>query len=296
MKKIKKFLILILIYNVSLFGSYSYQILKFPYDARSLSLHNGASSYKRSFLRNNPASISFDTKKYMYSYFILPANIYSMEIQKKIIKNKSVYINKFSLISYGSLMDSEIKSTFTALDLLYEIGIKKEYANLFSYGISSGYLYSSIDTYNSHIFNSKIGINSHISNKKIGLGFSLENLGLIITPYTNYKESLPSIFRTAIYYKLLYMNAIINTDIIYEINNHVKELILGFEFYKTNNLFFRFGITTNRTQYLMKNITLDILAGISTGVGLKVNSTCFDLGIMNLGPAGYIIGFSITSK
>ena len=50
-----------------LFGMGAYEILNFPQDTRSLSLHNTASAYDRSLLRNNPAALSLAAEVAIYS-------------------------------------------------------------------------------------------------------------------------------------------------------------------------------------------------------------------------------------
>ena len=182
-----------------LFGGGSYDILHLSKDARSLSLHNAASAYDRSLLRNNPAALSLSIEKTAYSSLILPAGIHSGEIQQVRKMGSGIRAGKLSYISYGTIYDSETQKKTTAYDVLLEMGYKKELKNIVSIGISGGYLLSSIGGYHSQLLYTNIGIRSRMMRNRIGLGFSLENVGFLITSYTDVKESIPAIFRSSLY-------------------------------------------------------------------------------------------------
>ena len=77
-----------------LFGGGSYDILHLSKDARSLSLHNAASAYDRSLLRNNPAALSLSTGNISYSSIILPAGIHSGEVQWIRKRNSDIHAGK----------------------------------------------------------------------------------------------------------------------------------------------------------------------------------------------------------
>ena len=112
-----------------LFGGGSYDILHLSKDARSLSLHNAASAYDRSLLRNNPAALSLSTGNISYSSIILPAGIHSGEIQRVRKMGSGIRAGKLSYISYGAIVDSETQKQTTAYDILLEMGYKKELKN-----------------------------------------------------------------------------------------------------------------------------------------------------------------------
>ena len=44
------------------------------------------------------------------------------------------------------------------------------------------------------------------------------------------------------------------------------------------------------------NFPSDFLAAVSGGVGFKLSKMNLDVGFMNLGAAGYVVGFSISKK
>ena len=279
-----------------LFGMGSYEILHFPQDTRSLSLHNAASAYDRSILRNNPAALSLGAEKAVYSYLILPASIHSGEIQWVRKIRQGIYAGKVSYLSYGTIVDSETDRETTAFDFLLEMGYKKELGNIVSVGISGGYMLSSISEYHSQILYANIGIRSRIMRKRIGLGFSMENVGFLVTTYTSVKESIPAIFRSALYYRPKYLPAIISVDIIRNLERGVVELSGGLELNPEKRLTIRLGCSSHRIGFLTGDFSSDFFAGVSGGAGFQFSKINLDVGFMNLGAAGYVLGFSISKN
>ena len=66
-RRITKLISFILIIGGVLLGAGSYEILLFPHDARSLSLHNSVSAFDNPLLRNNPAALSMRAGGMVYS-------------------------------------------------------------------------------------------------------------------------------------------------------------------------------------------------------------------------------------
>ena len=197
-----------------LFAKGSYVILNLPQNARSLALNNTTSAYDDPFMHSNPAAISMHSSGMSYSYLYLPANIHLGKIHHINNNNKRVRAVKFSILNYGTIVDSETEEKSYAVDALVEIAYKKELKNIVSAGISGGYLFSSVAGFNSQLLFSKIGIRCRFFKKRMGIGFSLENMGILLKPYTDIKEPIPALFRIASYYKPLYIPLIINGDIV----------------------------------------------------------------------------------
>ncbi len=303
-QRISKLIIFILATFNLLHGVGSYEILNFPKDSRSLSLHNAASAYDRDELRNNPASLSMDAKKIVYSYLILPAGIYSGEIQRVRKFGSSIYAGKLSYISYGAIIDGKINKKTSAYDMIWEIAVKKEMGNIVSIGISGGYLMSYISGYHSQLLYTNIGIRSRMMKKRIGLGFSLENIGFHLNSYTDVKEPIPTIIRSAIYYIPKHLPVIVSFDIIRSLNRDATKLSGSLEFNLGKQLTFRVGCSSNRIDFLTgggsginnPELRSNLLADISGGAGFQFNKMNLDVGFMNLGAAGYVVGFSISKK
>ena len=154
-----------------------------------------------------------------YSYFYLPANIHFTGFQDLYNSSSGARANKISFMSYGEIIDGKTEKKSYAYDILLESGIKKEIKNLISVGLSAGYLFSSITGYKSQLLYSNIGIRSRMLKKRLGMGFSLENIGFLLKSYTDVKEPIPALFRTALYYEPQHIPLIINGNFVLYIRN-----------------------------------------------------------------------------
>jgi len=296
----RQFTQLIIIYLLTgsqLFASGSYEIINFPVDARKLALHNSAAAYDGILLSNNPASLSKHANGNTYSYFYLPANIHFTGFQNVYNSSSGVRANKISFMSYGAIIDGETEKKSYAYDILLESGVKKEIKNLTSVGLSAGYLFSSVSGYKSQLLYSNIGIRSRMWRKRLGVGLSLENIGLILKSYTDVNEVIPALFRTALYYEPQYIPLIINGDFVTFIgDNKPFHFSIGIEFKPHNRLTLRLGSSNHRKGYMTKDFSSDVVAGFSGGAGFRFTNMTLDIGLLNLGPAGFVMGFSLMKK
>jgi len=293
----RTFQLIYLLFAGWVFALGPYEILNFPMDARNLALHNSANAYDGLLLSNNPASLSKLSRGKTYSYFYLPANIHFTGYQNVYNSSSGVRANKISFMSYGAIIDGETEDKSYAFDILLESGFKKEYKNITSIGISSGYLLSSISGYQSHLIFSNIGIRSRLLRKRLGIGLSLENIGFLLKSYTDVKESIPALFRTALYYEPRYIPLIINGDIVtYFDEGSSFSFSGGIELKPDNRLTLRLGNSSHRNGYLTGDFSSDVIAGFSGGVGFRFTNITLDVGFMNLGSIGFIIGFSLLKK
>ena len=118
-------------------------------------------------------------------------------------------------------------------------------------------------------------------------------MGYVIKSYTNIKEDSPSLFRTSLYYKPKYLSAIIGIDFINHLNKKLKNISIGIKFNYTKKINFRLGCSSNRNDFYTGDFSSDFFSNISGGIGTKFNKVKLDIGFMNIGAAGYILGFSI---
>tara|TARA_Y100000590_G_scaffold470331_1_gene663811 strand:+ start:3913 stop:4800 length:888 start_codon:yes stop_codon:yes gene_type:complete len=285
-------IMLILCFMQTIWAIGSYEILNLPQDPRSLSLSNTSDAFGSAYFQNNPASISMSMANNRYSFLRLPANIYSFEIQKKFIKNNNAYIGKIAYLNYGKITDSETNEVNSAFEIFLEGIYKKEIKNILSMGVSTGYIFSSIAGFHSNILITNVGFRTRILRNKMGLGISIENIELFNNGYTDIKENLPSIIRYSLYYKTRYIPIVINFNYINKI--YAKAFAVGIEYFFTDNLILRIGINDKRNEFLNGDFASDFLAAVSGGVGLKIKQINVNVGFMNLGSAGYILGFSLS--
>jgi len=272
----------------------SYEILNLPQDPRSLSLSNTGDAFGNIYFQNNPAALSMNKANNQYSFLKLPANIYSLEMQKKIIKNNNAYIGKMSCINYGKITDSETNEISSAFEVLLEGVYKKEFENIISIGISTGYIFSSISGFHSNILTTNLGFRVRMLRKKMGLGISIENVELFNNGYTSIQENLPIILRYSLYYRTKYIPMIINCNYANKVNDN--EFAAGVEYFATNKITLRISINNKRNEFLSGDFSSDFLAAVSGGVGLEFKKINVNIGFMNLGASGYILGFSLSNK
>ena len=94
----------------------------------------------------------------------------------------------------------------------------------------------------------------------------------------------------------MYIPLIINGDIMRKLDSNSFYFSSGLEFMSQRRLTFRLGISSNRSGYFIEDFSSDIISGVSGGIGFQFKQTTLDIGFMNLGPAGFIMGFSISNK
>lgn len=288
--------IIVSLFTRLIFASGAYEVLLFPQDARSLALHNATSAYDGPFLHNNPAAISMRSSGMTYSFLYLPSGIHSGEIHSISKTGPGIRASKISLLNYGTIIDSETEEKSYAFDVLVEVGYKKEVKNITSIGISGGYLFSSITGFYSQLLFSNIGVRSRLLGKRLGIGFSLENIGIHIKSYTDVKETIPALFRTSYYYKPIYIPLVISGDFVRQLDVNSFFISGGLEFILDSRLTLRLSGGSNGRSYLSNTFVSDFIAGISGGVGYRFTKMIVDVGFMNLGPAGFVVGFSLTKN
>ena len=133
--------------------------------------------------------------------------------------------------------------------------------------------------------------------KRLGVGLSLENIGFLLKSYTNIKEPIPALFRTALYYKPRYIPLIINGDMVTYLGDGDSFYFSGGIELKPNDSFtLRLGSSSHRSGYLTDDFSSDVIAGFSGGAGFRFINMTLDVGFMNLGPAGFVVGFSLLKK
>jgi len=296
--------LIIITLNFLLLGFGSYEILHLPNDARSLSLNNTTSVYNGSFLNNNPASISMHPFRMSYSFFYLPANILFGEIHYSENRGKGVGSLNISLLNYGTIIDSKTEKKSHAFDAIVKIGYKRELKNIVSVGISGGYLFSSIAEFYSHLLYSNIGIRSRFLEKRLGVGLSVENIGKLLKPYTDYQEPIPAISRTSFYYEPKHVSLIFHGNIVKNLDNNSSYFSSGLEFIPKHQVILRLGgqimeETVKEIFYNIKefeHLLQEYIDGMSVGVGFEFNKTIVDIGLLNMKSVGFAFGFSITKK
>ena len=84
--------------------------------------------------------------------------------------------------------------------------------------------------------------------------------------------------------------------VIFVQNRNSTKLSYGLEFNPRKRLTFRLGFSSYRADFITGDFSSDLLIDVSGGVGFQFNLMNLDVGFMNLGAAGYVVGFSISRK
>ena len=87
-----------------------------------------------------------------------------------------------------------------------------------------------------------------------------------------------------------------NGNRVYLYYRNTTELSGGLEFNPGKRLIIRLGCSNQRRGFLTGDFSSDLLAAVSGGVGFQFTKINLDVGFMNLGAAGYVVGFSICRK
>ena len=270
--------IIIFFYIISfIFAQAEYQILTIPGNAMELSLHNGFSALKN-FEKINENSVSF---------LHYPSHIKSLN-----------YSNKhydFSLLDYGRLedkIDNQLINHFKAYECLIKYNLHEKINDSFRMNFSIGGMLSKIGEYSSHVLISDFNIKTKIVNTHVLL--SINNLGLILKSYTNHTIKLPVFSQLSLIKKLKNNSIHFGYDNIYNFNTDQVKHIISSQIGINSNLTLRLSNSSYRKKLLIDNYNTDFYYGMAIGLTIKKNQrSSFDIGICNLGTAGYVYGITI---
>ena len=256
-----------------MFSQSEYQIINIPENSLLLSTND-------SF----PSNLDyFENDNYSISYLQYPAdiNFLNFKYQKY----------SFSFLNFGLIEDSIDNNVINSFNS-YEYYLKYKISKFDKYlSTSIGFVYSKIENYTSNAL--LINFEKIIESNNFNLNFSLENLAIVLKPYT-VRESINQ-------YKLqLGLNNIsiksfyFGYDLVY--NNFTSSPIHIFSLSKNISKFFKFRLSSS-THF--KNLKLydnfkDYLYGVSVGFTLFTNTNKrVDISFLNLGPSGYVYGITL---
>ena len=268
-----------------LFSESEYQILTAPKTIFQLSSNNGLSSKIALNNYSNPSSLDIKKNIYGFSLIQYPADISMYHLA---IKNY-----RLSILDYGTLKDqihNTINHEFSANEFLFEYYYNYNIRNL-RFGLSLGTFYSNIDAYNSFGLTSSLGLNAYYKYIDSHIGISIENLGYILKSYTTYDSKIPLQYRFS-YIKNL-STSIIGYDIIFsKYSQHVKH-ILCLQFNINKKIKLKISNSNYLKDMIIDNNDFNFSSGLGIGINAQLESMIFDIGLMNLGIAGWGYGISI---
>ena len=268
-----------------LFSQSEYQILTIPKNIFQLSSNNGLSSKIDLDNYTNPSSLDINKNISGFSLIQYPADISMYHLS---IKNYTL-----SILDYGVLKDqihNTINNEFSAQEILLQYYYNYNIRNL-RFGLSLGGFYSNIDTYNSFGLISSLGLNAHYKAIDSYIGLSIENLGYILKSYTTYNIKIPLQYRFS-YIKNL-SSSLISYDIVLSKNDNNIKHILCFQFNVNDKIRLKISNSNYLKEMIVENNDFNFSSGVGIGINTQLKSIIFDVGLMNLGIAGWGYGMSI---
>lgn len=268
-----------------LFTQSEYQILTAPKNIFQLSSNNGLSSKIDLDNYINPSSLDINKNISGFSLIQYPADISMYHLS---IKNYTL-----SILDYGVLKDqihNTINNEFSAQEILLQYYYNYNIRNL-RFGLSLGGFYSNIDTYNSFGLISSLGLNAHYKVIDSYIGLSIENLGYVLKSYTTHNTKIPLQYRFS-YIKNLSSSLISYDIVLSKSDNNIKH-ILCFQFNINNKIKFKISNSNYLKEMIVENNDFNFSSGIGLGINTQLKSIIFDVGLMNLGIAGWGYGMSI---
>ena len=256
-----------------MFSQSEYQIINIPENSLLLSTNGSFSSYLDYFENDN----------YSISYLQYPADINFLSF-----KNQNY---SFSFLNFGLIEDSIDNNVINSFNS-YEYYLKYKISKFDKYlSTSIGFIYSKIENYTSNAL--LINFDKRIELNNFNLNFSLENLGIVLKPYTVSESINPYKLQLGIN-NISIKSFYLGYDLVY--NNFISSPIHIVSLRKDISKFLKFRLSSS-THF--KNLNLydnlkDYLYGISIGFTLFTNTNKrVDIGFLNLGPSGYVYGITL---
>ena len=135
-----------------------------------------------------------------------------------------------------------------------------------------------------------VGTAIEISRYDLHLGFAINNLGITLSSYTQYNETIPTSVAGGITKKLKYLPMEISVDGSWWGKEERGVIRVGGEFNLPHDLYLRWGTSSYKLGQMTQNLYRDIITETALGVGLKIDKLVVDLGINYGGVAGVILG------
>ena len=147
------------------------------------------------------------------------------------------------------------------------------------------------DTYNSFGLISGLGLNAHYKALDSYIGLSIENLGYVLKSYTAHNTRIPLQYRFS-YIKNL-SSSLISYDIVLSKNDNNIKHILCFQFNINDKIKLKISNSNYLKEMIVENNDFNFSSGLGLGINTRLKSIIFDVGLMNLGIAGWGYDMSI---
>ncbi len=274
-----------------------FDFLNIPCGARPTAIGGGFTAFHDPYsIFYNPAGIS-RIKSTTISSTI---RIYIAGIKSGVLLWERPYFQgvigaAINYINYGEMErrdeDSQPEGTFTPVSLSTRLAYARELGT-FKMGLCLNLIYENIDTYSAFAPALDAGIiYTPPEFSQIDIAFSVNNLGYEISTFNDEKEDLPYKIRAGIRYNPL-PPYIFSLDFERQLNGR-QNLILGTEIRLSSNLLLRAGYNT-QGQDLRVDVPMDVVAGLSLGLGFEPKNLKFDYTVSPMVDLGIAHQFSVS--
>ncbi len=206
--------------------------------------------------------------------------------------------NKFSfaVLDYGVLtnqINNQVLDEFRAYEFDLQYYIQKPILNKILLHSNIGVSYSKIGAVDSYALTSKIKATTSLPDKKINFALQVNNLGIIINDYTKANTNLPLELQYGITYQLKKTDILLGYDFIYEPYFLDKKHIFNIQFPIKKIAQINLSNTSYRKNLSSSNFENDWFYGLGLGLSIKSSTIKANIGMNNLGDAGFVYGISI---
>lgn len=173
---------------------------------------------------------------------------------------------------------------FGASGLVLSVGYSREVARNFSLGASGKFIRFHIDEFTETALALDAGVIFSIPDKAFNIGASVRNLGATTSAFIDTKDDLPSSLEFGVSKGLEHLPVMISGALV-KYQEESLEFRLGGEITLTEQLFARLGYNSvGQDQKVDTN--KDKFAGVSFGLGFKVNTFNIDYSLTSFGEVG----------
>jgi len=252
----------------------------------------------------NPASISTVSEKRFSASFIkhiLDINSGNVAFIKE-FEETGTFAGFVSYTSYGSFTrvdkDGNQTGSFNSSDLNLSVCYSNELDSNFYYGVTAKYIYMNIDKYNSSAIALDAGLLYLIPNIRTNVGLSILNVGTQLSTFDGTKDELPLDIRLGVSHLLRGLPLLINFSLHHladETDNFFDKFAnfsIGGELYLGKYVQLRLGYDNHIRRYSAPSNEKK-LAGLSGGLGLKLDDFNLDYSMSQVGVAATLHRFSL---
>ena len=296
---------LLFVIVASVRGDGAYSILELPFHTRSLSMAGvgTADPNGRDASAFNPALLALgdsESQHFFLSLLSFPAGIKSGAVEWR--KNWRGFPIAISVrhINYGDFTefddDGNTTGDFGADESWISAAASYPLLPGVALGGSAGLLVSQVEDVSATLGLISVGTAIEISRYDLHLGFAINNLGITLSSYTQYNETIPTSVAGGITKKLKYLPMEISVDGSWWNKEERGVIRAGGEFNLPHDLYLRWGTSSYKLGQMTQNLYRDIITETALGVGLKIDKLVVDLGINYGGVAGVILGVGTSWK